>query len=157
MPTHPTRRTCESVLLILRGWHRSLLCGHFRLARSGELSPGRLVVHRWGNAAAHMVTSGMLPNRSSNKSGSRRGALRDLPCRRIGLVLGAGGATAMAFHAGTLLALSNDFGGDPREASTVVGTSAGSVLGTLLRSGLSADDVASWGASVAPAPGGERF
>src|SRR3954451_10343630 len=56
---HPTRPTCDSVLLILRGSHRSLLPGHFRLARRGEPSSGRLVVHRWGNAAAQMVTSGM--------------------------------------------------------------------------------------------------
>jgi len=87
----------------------------------------------------------------------RRAALRELPQRRVGLVLGAGGATGMAFHAGTLLALSNDFGWDPRDAVAIVGTSAGSVVGTLLRSGLSVDDVASWSASVPPAPGAESF
>jgi len=87
----------------------------------------------------------------------RRTALRELPQRRVGLVLGAGGATGMAFHAGTLLALSNDFGWDPRDAMAIVGTSAGSVVGTLLRSGLSVDDVASWSASVPPAPGAESF
>jgi NTE family protein len=87
----------------------------------------------------------------------RRQALGELPGRRVGLVLGAGGATGMAFHAGTLLALTNDFGWDPRQATAIVGTSAGSVVGTLLRSGLSTDDLASWSASVAPAPGGEAF
>jgi len=81
--------------------------------------------------------------------------LRDLPARRVGLVLGAGGATGMAFHAGTLLALSNDFGWDPQESAVVVGTSAGSVVGMLLRSGFSTDDLAAWGSSVAAAPGRE--
>ena len=87
----------------------------------------------------------------------RRAVLRELPQRRVGLVLGAGGATGMAFHAGTLLALSNDFGWDPRDVLAIVGTSAGSVMGTLLRSGLSVDDLASWSASVPPAPGAEAF
>ena len=87
----------------------------------------------------------------------RRAALGDLSNRRVGLVLGAGGATGMAFHAGTLLALSNDYGWDPRAAVAIVGTSAGSVVGTLLRSGLSTDDLASWCAEVAPAPGGEAY
>ena len=87
----------------------------------------------------------------------RRVAMRDLSRRRVGLVLGAGGATGMAFHAGTLLALSNDFGWDPRDAEVIVGTSAGSVVGTLLRSGLSTDDLASWSAAVAPLPDGEAF
>jgi len=37
-----------------------------------------------------------------------------IPARRgIGLVLGAGGATGAAFHAGTLLALNHDLAGTP--------------------------------------------
>lgn len=94
---------------------------------------------------------------AATEARDRRGALGDLKDRRVGLVLGAGGATGMAFHAGTLLALSTDFGWDPREASAIVGTSAGSVVGTLLRSGLSVDDVASWSVAAAPLPGGEAF
>ena len=87
----------------------------------------------------------------------RRATFGDLTNRRVGLVLGAGGATGMAFHAGTLLALSNDFGWDPRNAAAIVGTSAGSVIATLLRGGLSTDDLAAWCAEVDPSPGGESY
>lgn len=43
----------------------------------------------------------------------------------IGLVLGAGGTTGAAFHAGTLLALQQDLGWDPNTADVIVGSSAG--------------------------------
>jgi NTE family protein len=59
---------------------------------------------------------------------------------RIGLVLGAGGILGHAFHAGVLAALAEATGWDPRDAEVVVGTSAGSVVGSLLRAGLSAED-----------------
>lgn len=72
---------------------------------------------------------------------------------RIGLVLGAGGLSGAAFHAGTLLALEQDLGWDPRSASIIVGSSAGGVVGMLLRSGLSTDDLAAW-ATSAPAHAG---
>ena len=45
---------------------------------------------------------------------------------RVGLVLGAGGATGHAFHAGVLSALAEETGWDPRAADIIVGTSAGS-------------------------------
>jgi NTE family protein len=61
---------------------------------------------------------------------------------RIGLVLGAGGVAGHAFHAGVLAALEAATGWDPREAEIIVGTSAGSVVGSLLRAGLSAHDLA---------------
>lgn len=61
---------------------------------------------------------------------------------RIGLVLGAGGFGGRAFHAGVLSALEEGTGWDPREAEIVVGTSAGSQIGTGLRIGLSACDMA---------------
>lgn len=60
---------------------------------------------------------------------------------RIGLVLGAGGASGGAFHAGVLAALEEITGWDPRAAETVVGTSAGSITGTVLRAGLPAADL----------------
>jgi NTE family protein len=85
---------------------------------------------------------------------ARRTALADLSNRRVGLVLGAGGSTGIAYHAGTLLALGNDFGWDPRTADVIVGTSAGSVVATLLRGGLDVDDLAAWSASVPPLPAG---
>lgn len=59
---------------------------------------------------------------------------------RIGLVLGAGGASGGAFHAGVLAALAEHTGWDPRTAEVVVGTSAGSITGAALRAGLPAAD-----------------
>src|SRR6516165_6415165 len=63
------------------------------------------------------------------------------PMGRIGLVLGAGGVVGHAFHAGALAALADETGWDPRRAEIVVGTSAGSVAGALLRAGFSARDL----------------
>lgn len=62
----------------------------------------------------------------------------------IGLVLGAGGIAGQAYHAGVLAALEAATGWDPRSARLIVGTSAGSITGTLLRSGVSAGDLAAW-------------
>jgi NTE family protein len=62
---------------------------------------------------------------------------------RVGLVLGAGGVVGQAYHAGVLAALEQDIGWDPRGADVIVGSSAGSVTGTLLRLGVSASDLAS--------------
>ena len=63
---------------------------------------------------------------------------------RVGLVLGAGGVVGQAYQAGVLVALAHDLGWDPRDAAVIVGTSAGSVTGTLLRLGVPADDLAAW-------------
>ncbi len=60
---------------------------------------------------------------------------------RVGLVLGAGGVAGGAFHAGVLAAVEEATGWDPRRATVVVGTSAGSITGTSLRAGLSAADM----------------
>ncbi len=60
---------------------------------------------------------------------------------RVGLVLGAGGVAGHAFHAGVLRALVEITGWDPRAAQVVVGTSAGSHVGALLRAGLSVHDI----------------
>ncbi|MGK2948251.1 MAG: patatin-like phospholipase family protein [Acidimicrobiales bacterium] len=60
---------------------------------------------------------------------------------RVGLVLGAGGVAGGAFHAGVLAALAEATGWDPRTATVVVGTSAGSVTGASLRAGLPAADL----------------
>lgn len=64
------------------------------------------------------------------------------PMARIGLVLGAGGATGHAFHIGVLTALEEATGWDPRTADVIVGTSAGAVIGALLRGGMSPRDLA---------------
>ena len=63
---------------------------------------------------------------------------------RIGLVLGAGGVVGQAYHAGVLAALEHDLGWDPRTADLIVGSSAGSVTGSLLRLGVSASDLAAF-------------
>lgn len=61
-----------------------------------------------------------------------------------GLVLGAGGAGALTFHAGVLDALGH-LGEDPRRAPLIIGTSAGAVTGAFLRLGLDHDRaVAEW-------------
>ncbi|MGK5114869.1 patatin-like phospholipase family protein [Geodermatophilus sp. CPCC 205506] len=63
---------------------------------------------------------------------------------RVGLVLGAGGVVGQAYHSGVLAVLEHDLGFDGRTAEVIVGTSAGSITGTLLRLGVSAEDLAAW-------------
>ena len=62
----------------------------------------------------------------------------------VGLVLGAGGVVGQAYHAGVLAALEHDCGWDPRTAKVIVGTSAGSITGTLLRANVPASELAAW-------------
>jgi NTE family protein len=70
----------------------------------------------------------------------------------VGLVLGAGGVVGAAYHAGALAALEHDLGWDPRRADVIVGTSAGSLVGALLRRNVPASDLAAWtvGAPLSP-------
>jgi NTE family protein len=63
---------------------------------------------------------------------------------KVGLVLGAGGLVGQAYHSGVLAALEWDLGWDARSADMVVGTSAGSLTGGMLRMGIPAFDNASW-------------
>jgi NTE family protein len=77
--------------------------------------------------------------------------------RRIGLVLGAGGVVGHAYHAGVLDGLAQATGWDPREAEVIVGTSAGSVVGALLRAGFSAHDLAARSTGDAVSPEGARL
>ena len=60
---------------------------------------------------------------------------------RIGLVLGAGGITGFAYHSGVLSSLNRLTGWDPRTADVIVGTSAGSGFGAMLRGGVLVDEV----------------
>jgi NTE family protein len=64
------------------------------------------------------------------------------PAPRVGLVLGGGGAVGAAYHAGALAAMEHDLGLDARDAEVIVGTSAGSLVGALLRLGVPAKDLA---------------
>jgi NTE family protein len=79
------------------------------------------------------------------------------PPARIGLVLGGGGAAGLAFHAGVLWALHHDLGWDPQTADIVVGTSAGSIVGVLLRSGVPVEDLAAWATDAIPSQQGRKF
>ena len=63
---------------------------------------------------------------------------------RVGLVLGGGGVVGQAYHAAVLAVLQHDLGYDARTADMIVGTSAGSITGTLLRLGVSPEDLAAW-------------
>lgn len=60
---------------------------------------------------------------------------------KLGLVLGAGGVVGMDYHAGVLHALAEEGGLDVTAADLVVGTSAGSVVGSVLRIGWTTRDL----------------
>jgi len=53
----------------------------------------------------------------------------------VGLVLGGGGVTGASYHFGTLFALQMATGWDPASADVIVGTSAGSFIGAMIRGG----------------------
>jgi NTE family protein len=61
---------------------------------------------------------------------------------RVGLVLGGGGTVGAAYHSGVLAALEHDLGWDARRSDVIVGTSAGSLIGGLLRIGVPPGDLA---------------
>jgi NTE family protein len=63
---------------------------------------------------------------------------------RVGLVLGGGGVVGQAYHSAVLAVLQHDLGFDARDSDVIVGTSAGSITGTLLRLGVSPEDLAAW-------------
>jgi NTE family protein len=60
---------------------------------------------------------------------------------RRGLVLGGGGILGAAWMVGALKAIEEIHGWDPRDADYIVGTSAGSVLSSLLGAGVSVDQL----------------
>lgn len=66
----------------------------------------------------------------------------------IGLVLGAGGVVGQAYQAGVLATLQRDCGFDARKADVIVGTSAGSITGALLRAGLPPRELEAWAAKA---------
>lgn len=68
-----------------------------------------------------------------------------------GLVIGAGGVTGLAWSCGTLAALEEVTGWDPRSAQVLVGTSQGSLLGCLLAAGIGTEDLVRWYRKELPA------
>ncbi len=63
---------------------------------------------------------------------------------KLGLVLGGGGLVGMGYHAGVLKAL-DESGIDAGVADLIIGTSAGSVIGSYLASGWAASDFYEYG------------
>jgi NTE family protein len=63
---------------------------------------------------------------------------------RVGLVLGAGGVVGAAWLIGALEALAAETGWDPSSAEYVVGTSAGSVVGSLVAEGIAPEYLAAY-------------
>jgi NTE family protein len=59
----------------------------------------------------------------------------------VGLVLGAGGATAWVFHTGVLGTLQTEVGLDPAGVDIIVGTSAGASVAATIRAGLDVDEI----------------
>ncbi|MFF4568222.1 patatin-like phospholipase family protein [Streptomyces sp. NPDC001410] len=74
---------------------------------------------------------------TSQVTGGRRHSdtPRSAPGRRRGLVLGAGGSLGAAWTIGALCALEDAYGWDPRTADVILGTSAGSIVGSMLALG----------------------
>jgi NTE family protein len=72
----------------------------------------------------------------------------------VALVLGAGGMVGQAFHAGVLSALADELGWDARDADLLVGTSAGSIVATMLRAGMPPADIVRWGCDLPLSPEG---
>jgi NTE family protein len=60
---------------------------------------------------------------------------------RTALVLGGGGTVGLAYHAGVLRALDVEAGFSPDDADVIIGTSAGSVIGAYLRTGMTTEDM----------------
>jgi NTE family protein len=63
---------------------------------------------------------------------------------KVGLVLGAGGVVGAAWLIGALEALAAETGWDPAEAEIIVGTSAGSVVGSLVAEGIAPEYLAAY-------------
>ncbi len=73
---------------------------------------------------------------------------------KIGLVLGGGGIAGYSFHAGTLSAIEESTGWDPRTAEIIVGTSAGSSVASIIRGDVSCDELLDRIMSVTTDPDG---
>jgi NTE family protein len=63
---------------------------------------------------------------------------------KVGLVLGAGGVVGAAWLIGALEALASETGWDPSSADCIIGTSAGSVVGSLVADGIAPEYLAAY-------------
>jgi NTE family protein len=63
---------------------------------------------------------------------------------KVGLVLGAGGVVGAAWLIGALEALATETGWDPSSAQHIMGTSAGSVVGSLIADGIAPEYLAAY-------------
>ena len=66
---------------------------------------------------------------------------KDVFAMTVGLVLGAGGATAWVFHTGVLETIQAETGLDPSSVDIIVGTSAGAAVAATVRSGLGVEEI----------------
>ena len=87
----------------------------------------------WASAIARNWSECADGSETAREDEGREGSMTD-----VGLVLGAGGVVGQAYHAGVLSALYESSGWDPRSADIIVGSSAGSITGTMLRLGVGA-------------------
>src|SRR5439155_15758561 len=91
-------------------------------------------------AARSAPASGRDRGRRVHRLPARPSALTDGACNlkdmKVGLVLGAGGVLGGAWLTGGLAALAEETGWDPASADYIVGTSAGSVMGSLVSAGV---------------------
>src|SRR5580692_5354743 len=129
----------------------TVLAGAATMARSAASSSGRAVVESWGSSALNASTTSAVISLSTSTSTStgaiypvrRRhgerhrstGGIKS-PMADKALVLGGGGITGIAWEIGMLAGLAAEHGLDLSDADLVVGTSAGSVVGVDVRSGL---------------------
>jgi len=78
---------------------------------------------------------------ASTQASSGGGLLAARDGVRRGLVLGGGGMLGAAWTVGALCAVEEATGWHPGEAEVILGTSAGSILGTMLAAGVRADEL----------------
>ena len=149
-PDRRRRRRCRRPLLGLAGRPRT---GHRRHARDHRRSTATPTTRsswtRCGSstgssprtipccATARPSTTcrtGAAP--AEPERGRTDGRVTSLIRMRVGLVLGAGGVQGGAWLTGALDALADETGWDPATADVVVGTSAGSVIGSLCVAGI---------------------
>src|SRR3954471_10483230 len=87
-------------------------------------SPSRTASSRHGRSRSTLIRRAIRPERHYARH------------MRVGLVLGAGGVLGGAWLTGGLAAIADETGWDPGIADYIVGTSAGSVMGALVASGV---------------------